>query len=138
MITTPDVQLMQKVTILPFFALTLVHNMGISFGLMESSGIGRWLLVLFSLAVSGFLFDWLRKSDTPLMAWGLGLIIGGAVGNAIDRLRFGYVVDFLDFSGLHFPWVFNVADAGISVGVAILLWYFLKTEQKGEAAQEHE
>lgn len=137
-VANPDTQLMQRVNILPFFAITLVHNIGISFGLLESNGIGRWLLVLFSFGVSIFLMDWLRKCDSKLMAWGLGLIIGGAIGNAIDRLRFGYVVDFLDFGALHFPWVFNVADAAISIGVALLLWHFVRQEQKAATPQEHE
>ena len=64
---------------------------------------------------------WPRRPDRLLPAIALGLVIGGALGNLVDRVRFGAVVDFLDFSGLWFPWVFNVADSGITVGVALLL-----------------
>jgi signal peptidase II len=62
-----------------------------------------------------------RRAEQALTGLALGLIIGGAIGNLIDRARLGAVVDFLDFSGLHFPWVFNVADSGVSVGVALVL-----------------
>jgi signal peptidase II len=66
---------------------------------------------------------WTRKAERPLTAAGLGLVMGGAIGNnLVDRLRFGRVADFIDVSGLgFFPWVFNVADAAITIGVAILL-----------------
>lgn len=106
----------------PLFDLTLVHNAGVSFGLLRASAdIGRWLLVLFSLGVAAALAVWARRVARPLAALSVGLIIGGAVGNAIDRIRLGFVTDFLDFSGLHFPWVFNVADSCITVGVALLV-----------------
>ena len=102
--------------------LTLVHNHGMSFGLFRGSEISRWLLTLFSAAVVIGLSVWARKATKPLMAVGLGLIIGGAFGNnLIDRVRLGYVIDFIDVPRLHFPWVFNVADSAINVGVALLL-----------------
>jgi signal peptidase II len=112
--------LYERVTILPFFNITLVHNIGVSFGLLAAEGIGRWLLVLFSVIVSIGLFSWLKKSDNRFLSLALGLIIGGALGNALDRSLYGYVVDFLDFSELHFPWVFNVADSAITIGVILL------------------
>jgi signal peptidase II len=108
--------------VLPFFRLSLVYNPGISFGLLAASGAGRWLLVLFALAVVIAVGVWARSLTRPLPAVALGLIMGGALGNnIIDRVRFGRVTDFLDFSGLGFPWVFNVADAAINIGVAVLL-----------------
>ncbi|MBE7219257.1 MAG: signal peptidase II [Caulobacteraceae bacterium] len=106
----------------PLFNFTLVHNTGVSFGLLRASAdLGRWLLTLFSLAVAVALAVWVRRAARPLTALSIGLIIGGAVGNAIDRIRLGFVVDFIDVSGLHFPWVFNVADSCITVGVALLV-----------------
>jgi signal peptidase II len=102
--------------------LTLVHNQGMSFGLLRGSEWSRWLLTVFSAAVVVGLAVWARKAVRPLMAAGLGLIIGGAFGNnLIDRVRFGHVVDFIDVSRLYFPWVFNVADSAITVGVGLLL-----------------
>jgi len=103
--------------------LTMVHNYGMSFGLLrDHAEWGRWLLTVFSTAVVIGLGFWARKVLRPLTAVGLGMIIGGAIGNnLIDRVIYGYVVDFIDVSRLYFPWVFNVADSGISVGVALLL-----------------
>jgi len=109
--------------IAPFFRLTLVENRGVSFGLLRAdSPAGRWTLVALAAAVIAGLIWWVRKADRPLFAWAIGLVIGGALGNnLIDRARIGRVIDFLDFSGLYFPWVFNVADSAISVGVVLLL-----------------
>lgn len=118
-----------QVNILPFFSLTMVHNQGISFGLLTSGGLGRWLLVLFQFGMGLYLIDLVRAKSDPWLVYSLGLIIGGAIGNGIDRFRLGYVVDFLDFSGTHiFPWVFNVADSAICIGVALLVWYFIRAD----------
>ncbi|OYW82982.1 MAG: signal peptidase II [Asticcacaulis sp. 32-58-5] len=124
----------QQIKVLPFFHLSMVWNDGVSFGLLGADGLGRWLLVLFSIVVSGFLINWVRKVDKPWLAWSLGLVIGGAIGNAIDRIRFGAVVDFLDFSGLYFPWVFNIADACISIGVVMLIWEVFTTKESDTKA----
>ncbi|HEX6860938.1 MAG TPA: signal peptidase II [Caulobacteraceae bacterium] len=114
------------------FSLTMVWNQGVSFGLLKAQmDFARWALVVFSLAVAAFLVFWARKVEKPLLATGLGLIIGGAVGNAIDRARFGAVADFLDFKALHFPWVFNIADSAITVGVVILILDSLRSEKRG-------
>jgi signal peptidase II len=102
--------------------LTRIWNQGISFGLFKAQADWiRWGMVSFSLIVAVVLINWVRRADRPLTAIALGLVIGGAIGNAIDRARFGAVVDFIDASALYFPWIFNIADAGISVGVALLL-----------------
>ena len=102
--------------------LSMVWNRGISFGLFRADqDLVRWALTAFSVIVAIVLAAWARKSQRPLMAAGLGLVMGGAIGNAIDRARFGAVVDFIDVSQLWFPWVFNVADAAITVGVLCLL-----------------
>ena len=107
----------------PYFRLTLVANRGVSFGFLRAdTPVGRWALVAVALAVVACLVWWVRKADRPLFAVALGLVIGGALGNnLIDRARIGWVIDFLDFSGLYFPWVFNVADSAITVGVVLLL-----------------
>ena len=111
------------VRVLPFFQLNMVWNEGVSFGLLRSdSSAGRWVLVLFAFIVVAALAVWARKVTRPLTATALGLVIGGAIGNnLIDRVRFGAVADFLDFHALYFPWVFNLADSAISVGVLLLL-----------------
>jgi len=109
--------------VLPIFQLTMVWNQGVSFNLLRAeSGLGRWALVIFALIVVGALAVWARGVRRPLMAVALGLVMGGAIGNnLIDRVRFGAVADFLDFHALFFPWVFNLADSAISVGVVLLL-----------------
>jgi signal peptidase II len=118
-----DLEYRPPIQVLSFFRLTMVHNQGVSFGLFKAhADTMRWVLVAFSVLVVALLIGWARKVERRLTAVALGLIIGGAIGNNwIDRVRFGWVVDFLDVSGLHFPWVFNVADSAISVGVALLL-----------------
>lgn len=112
-----------QIPVLPVFRLTMVWNRGVSFGLLAADNpVGRWLLVAAALAVVVVLVAWVRQTERPMFAAALGLVIGGALGNnLIDRARIGHVVDFLDFSGLGFPWVFNVADSAITVGVALLL-----------------
>jgi signal peptidase II len=111
------------VDVLPVFRLTSVWNPGVAFGMLRSHGdLGRWLLVGFALCVVTALALWVRRTERLVTAAAIGLIMGGAIGNnVIDRVRWGRVFDFLDFSALHFPWVFNVADASISVGVGLLV-----------------
>lgn len=105
----------------PIFNLTFVLNDGVSFGLF-GGGAMRWVLTVFSLAVAGVLGWWALKSDRRLLTTAIGMVMGGALGNVIDRIRFGGVVDFLDFSGTGvFPWIFNVADSAITIGVVLLI-----------------
>jgi signal peptidase II len=108
----------------PFFNLVLTYNRGVSFGLFSAGGGGRGALV-FSLvagAIVAALLWWLARADSPLLAVAIGLIVGGAVGNVIDRIRLGAVVDFLDFhlGSWHWP-AFNLADSAICLGVAAML-----------------
>ena len=110
------------VEILPFFNLVLVENRGISFGLFGGGTLPPSLLAAVALAVTLALVIWLRRVETRLLAAAIGLVIGGALGNVIDRFRYGAVVDFLDFHWDDFHWpAFNLADAAISVGVVVLL-----------------
>lgn len=123
----------KRIAVLPVFSFTHVWNKGISFGLLQAeSGVGKWILVLFALGVSVMVGRWLLRADRALPAIALGLILGGALGNVIDRALYGKVFDFLDFSGLGFPWVFNVADAGISVGVAVLVYDMIFAKRHDE------
>lgn len=111
----------------PVFDLTMVWNKGVSFGLLGADGpVGRILLVLFSVVIACVLIAGLLsvgpfKVERKLQAAAFGMIVGGAFGNAIDRAVFGAVVDFLNFSDVYFPWVFNVADMGINVGVGLII-----------------
>ena len=103
--------------------LTLVENRGVSFGLFSADAAwGRWALAAFSLLVAVGLGAWVRKAEKSFTGVAIGLIIGGAVGNLIDRVRLGVVVDFVDATALMFPWVFNVADSAISIGSVLLIW----------------
>ena len=111
------------IRVLPIFQLTMVWNPGVSFGMLRAdTPLGRWLLVGFALVIVGALAVWARRMTRPLLAVAVGLMLGGALGNnLIDRVRYGAVADFLDFHGLYFPWVFNLADSAISIGVMLLL-----------------
>lgn len=107
-----------------FFNFVLVWNRGVSFGLFDSdSPWGPMLLSGLALAIAVALLVWLSRAGSRLPAVAIGMVLGGAVGNVIDRIRYGAVIDFLDFhaSGYHWP-AFNVADSCISIGVGLLLY----------------
>ncbi len=111
------------IAVTSFFNLVLVWNRGVSFGMFNEAGAaGPWILSGVAIAVVLGLLYWLRQAENRLTITALGLVIGGALGNVIDRFRFGAVVDFLDFhvAGYHWP-AFNVADAAICVGAGLLL-----------------
>jgi signal peptidase II len=111
------------VVVTPFLNLVVVWNRGVSFGMFDSTGAyGPWLLSGLALAVVAALLWWLRRVEQPFVAVALGLVIGGALGNVIDRVRFGAVFDFLDVhvAGYHWP-AFNVADSAICIGAVLLL-----------------
>ena len=115
----------QSIHILPFFKLTLLHNTGAAFSfLADAGGWQRSFLVLVSSAVSLFLAGWLFRvyRQQPLLSWAISLILGGAIGNLVDRAAQGYVVDFLVFyyDRFYFP-AFNLADAAIFVGADLLI-----------------
>jgi signal peptidase II len=117
-----DLPARRSVPVFGPFNLTWVLNDGVSFGMLSAEqDLMRWALVAFSLIVAAALAWWARRPERLIVGAGLGLIIGGAVGNAIDRFRLGSVIDFFDASRLYFPWVFNTADSAITVGVVLLL-----------------
>lgn len=112
-----------SVELLPVLNLTMVWNQGVTFGLFHQDGAsGPWLLAGVALVVVCALAYWMLRAETLLVATALGAIAGGAIGNIIDRLRFGAVVDFIHAHAWGYSWyVFNVADAAIVCGVAALL-----------------
>jgi signal peptidase II len=118
-----DIAARQPVRLTPFFDVVLAKNPGISYSLLSThSAMGRWSLFGLAIAATLLLAVWLWRTRTKLTALGLGLIIGGALGNACDRLAYGYVADFYHFHVGRFSWyVFNLADVAICAGVALLL-----------------
>ena len=114
----------ERIEVTPFFNLVLIFNQGAAFSfLSDAGGWQRWFFVALALAVSGWLTFLVRRHAAErLLPLAATLILGGALGNVIDRIRFGAVADFLDVhaAGWHWP-AFNVADSAISVGVALLI-----------------
>jgi signal peptidase II len=112
-----------SIEVLPFFRLTFVGNIGVSMGLFRAnSDIGRWALVAVTGTIAAAVAVWITREKARIDVLALGLVLGGALGNIVDRVRFGYVVDFLHFFwGERSFWVFNVADAAITAGVLLLL-----------------
>ena len=116
----------------PFLTLKMGWNTGINFGLFSGShDYMRWILVLISVAICLFLLFWARNLKGNVVPILIGLVIGGAIGNVIDRIRFGAVVDFLNMSccGIQNPYIFNLADIFVFTGL-ILLVVFLERFQK--------
>ncbi len=124
-----------QVKILPFFSITMVRNLSMSFGLLPAGDWTRWLLTLFQGLAGAALILAAARARHALVGIALAMIAGGAIGNGLDRIRFGSVVDFLDFSGLWFPWVFNVADSAICIGVALLAWHLIRYDAGPAEAQ---
>ncbi len=118
--------LFERVELLPFLNLVLVYNPGAAFSfLSDASGWQRWFFTGLALVVSAVILVWLRRlqPNEQLPAAGLALILGGALGNVLDRLLHGHVIDFIDvyYRGWHWP-AFNVADSSIAIGVGLLIF----------------
>lgn len=114
----------EPVEVCDYFNLIKVWNTGISFSMFNNYGnAGKIALIAFALAVVIFLLHWMYKEENRLKILGLALIIGGAIGNVVDRIRAGAVLDFLDFhyKSMHWP-AFNLADTFICVGAFLLIW----------------
>lgn len=111
-----------RIEILPFFDIVMVWNKGISYGLFQAeTPFHRWILVAFAFGVTGFLVWWLRGIQDLRLAQAVGLIIGGALGNVIDRAFYGAVADFFLLHGFGYEWyVFNIADTAVVLGVVIM------------------
>ncbi|MEM7693406.1 MAG: signal peptidase II [Pseudomonadota bacterium] len=115
------------IAVAPFLDITLVWNRGISYGLFQTEGAGRWLLVAITAAGTAALAVWLYRAKVKLVMFALAGIVGGAVGNLVDRVAYGAVVDFVHLHWGDWSWyIFNVADAAIVFGVIALLWDSLR------------
>jgi signal peptidase II len=123
-----------RVDLLGPLRLNMVWNPGVAFGMLKlPPEVGRWGFSVFSIAVAAGLAVWARRLEQRLTGLAVGLIMGGALGNVVDRVRFGEVADFIDLTALHFPWVFNVADSAINVGVGLLILEALLAPRKAAA-----
>ena len=113
---------LHRIAVSPFLDLVLTCNPGVSFGLFNRTGVNSLIFSLLALVIVLVLVVWLGRVRASFLAVAIGLIIGGAIGNVVDRLRFGAVIDFLDFhlASWHWP-AFNLADSAICLGVAAML-----------------
>jgi signal peptidase II len=127
------------IEVTPFFNLVLGRNTGISFGLFGDAAAAAWVLPLVAALVIAVLGVWLFRAERLLIGASLGFIIGGALGNLIDRFRHGAVIDFLDFHAMNYHWpAFNVADAAITVGAALLIGDSLLGSEEGRKTRPAE
>lgn len=122
----------EVLTVFPCFNLLLTYNKGVSFSFLTSdSPYMPWILSAFALIICAFIVAWMRQEKDKFTRIGFALVLGGAVGNVIDRVRLGAVVDFLDFyiGAYHWP-AFNIADSAICIGVFLILIraFFIKKE----------
>ncbi len=118
-----SLRLHEPVEVLPVLSLTLMYNTGAAFSfLSDQGGWQRWFLAALAAVLAGFIAIWIRRSPSRLQAAGLAFVLGGAIGNLVDRLRLGHVVDFIDchYQGWHWP-AFNLADASITLGAIVLV-----------------
>lgn len=128
-IATLELKMYKAVAVMPMFNFTLMHNEGAAFSfLSDAGGWQRWFFTAISLVVSVLLVFWIKKlkPEEKFQAIAFSLILGGAIGNLIDRVRFGYVVDFIEIywnsNGHQYSWpAFNIADSAITIGVIILI-----------------
>lgn len=118
----------QHVPVFPFVSFDLVWNRGVTFGMFAGHhDIMPYVLSALSIVIVGLLLRWLWRAEQRLMAAAIGLVIGGAIGNIIDRILFGAVVDFINVA--YYPWVFNVADSAIVIGVGLLIWDSFRSDK---------
>jgi signal peptidase II len=130
--------LYETVAIMPYFNLTMAHNHGAAFSfLAQAGGWQRWFFIVLALVISTVLVVWLAKlkPEAKLEAISLSLILGGAIGNVIDRIYYGYVIDFLDIyiGTSHWP-AFNVADSAICIGAVLLIIDSFKSEPESQTS----
>lgn len=136
-LVSSSLDLYERVVVLPVFEITRLHNEGAAFSMLaDASGWQRWFFILLALVVSVVLMVWLRRIRTPeqtVLALGLSLVLGGALGNVIDRVWLGHVVDFIHvhWGQWYFP-AFNVADSAITIGAGCLLLDAFREGRKPE------
>ncbi len=124
-IASAELTMYKAVAVMPMFNFTLMHNEGAAFSfLRDAGGWQRWFFTAISLVVSILLVVWIKKlkPEEKFQALAFSFILGGAIGNLIDRIRLGYVVDFIDVYYRNYSWpAFNIADSAITIGVVILI-----------------
>lgn len=139
-VTVPlDLPARGQIALTPFFNLTWVENYGVSLGMLTADGeTGRWLLVALTAAIAIGVIVWLWREKNRIDVYGLGLVLGGALGNILDRVRFGHVVDYADLhiGGFRPFLVFNLGDAAITIGVLILLARAFLVRDKTKVAED--
>lgn len=131
-----NMSLYQSIPVFPGFSITYAHNYGAAFSfLSDAGGWQRWFFAVLAAGISLGLIIYLKqlKSNETLLAVSLSLILGGAIGNLIDRVLYGYVIDFLDvyYQAYHWP-IFNIADSAITVGVALMLYESIESKDEHE------
>lgn len=122
----------EQISVFPCFNLYLVFNKGVSFSILAGdSPYMPWILSACAIVICLCIVRWMMKETDKVLLFGLALILGGAIANVIDRLRFGSVVDFLDFyiGTYHWP-AFNIADSCICIGAALVLYHSLRKDKK--------
>lgn len=134
---TSHLVLNESLAVVPSFNLVLAHNTGAAFSFLnDAGGIQRWLFSAIAIGASVWIVSLLRKyRSQKLFCFALAFVLGGALGNLIDRIAYGYVVDFLDFywGNYHFA-AFNLADSAITCGAALLIWDSFRGKEHGTAA----
>lgn len=133
-LVSSSLSLYETIPVMPFFNLTLAHNTGAAFSFLAAAGgWQRWFFILLAFVVSVILFIWLKRlsSSARLEAASIALILGGAIGNVIDRFIHGYVIDFIDvyYQNYHWP-AFNIADSAICVGAVLLILDSFRKKQE--------
>lgn len=125
---------LQYLNVSHYFSFVRAWNTGVSFSMFSGNGaIGSFILSLIALIIVSCLFYWLKKEKSTFLQISIGLIIGGALGNLIDRIRYGAVFDFLDFSVFDYHWpAFNIADSAICIGATMIIFdnFFIKKRSK--------
>lgn len=132
-----NIELYQSIQLLPFFNLTHVYNYGAAFSFLhDAGGWQRWFFTIIALAVSALLLWWLKQTSKQqvLLPLAFSLILGGAIGNVMDRLAHGYVIDFLVLYYQDWYWpAFNVADSAICMGAVLLIIDMFKNKENNHA-----
>lgn len=129
-VKAPEKMPYTAIEVFPFFNIVMVWNQGISFGML-GGGTATGLLIALPLVITSFFLVWLFRSTSWIQGVSIALVIGGAIGNVIDRMRFGAVIDFLDFhiGDIHYP-AFNIADSCVVVGIFLLIFHSVFLEKK--------
>ncbi len=133
LLSAPEKLPFERIEVLPFFNWVMVWNRGISFGLLQTdSPYGPVLMIALALVITAIFVVWAFRTDRMILVVAFAMVIGGALGNVIDRIRFGAVADFLDFHAFGFHWpAFNLADSMICIGIALALLDGLLLDPEG-------